>query len=75
MGIVLVEYVFEDEVYSEQQLEQLKDVTKVPNYKNFNTLKMWVEENTDDGNISTMIVNINRKSITLDFNIKKLNEL
>lgn len=75
MGIVITEYLFEDEVYTAQQLEQLKDVTKVPNFKNFNSLKIWAEENTDEGNISTMIVNINRNSITLDFNIKKLNEV
>lgn len=74
MGIVITEYVFEDEVYTFQQLEQLKDVTKIPNYKNFNSLKKWAVENTDIGNISTMIVNINRNSITIDFNLKKINE-
>lgn len=75
MGIVITEYVFEDEVYTFQQLEQLKDVTKIPNYKNFNSLKKWAVENTDNGNISTMIVNINRNSITIDFNLKKINEV
>lgn len=75
MGIVITEYVFDDEVYTFQQLEQLKDVTKIPNYKNFNLLKKWAVENTDNGNISTMIVNINRNSITIDFNLKKINEV
>jgi hypothetical protein len=75
MGILITEYVFDDEVYTFQQLEQLKDVTKIPNYKNFNLLKKWAVENTDNGNISTMIVNINRNSITIDFNLKKINEV
>lgn len=75
MGIILTEFVFDDEVYSEHELEQLKDVTKVPKFKDFNTLKKWAEENTDNGSISTLIVDINKNSITLDFNIKKINEL
>ena len=74
MGIVIKEFVFDDEVYTIQQVEQLKDFAKLPSYKDFNTLEKWVKENTNENSLSTMVINLNRNSITIDFNIKNMNE-
>lgn len=74
MGTVIKEFVFDDEVYTIQQVEQLKDFAKLPSYKDFNILEKWAEENTNENSLSIMVINLNTNSITIDFNIKNMNE-
>lgn len=75
MGTVIKEFVFDDEVYTIQQVEQLKDFVKLPSYTNFNTLEKWAKENTNENSLSVMVINLNKNSITIDFNIKNMNEV